>query len=49
METQSWQGIWEVVFFGASSLFYIVVAIVAVKGLGDLKEMLVRILSDKRG
>ena len=47
MDMQSWQGLWEVVFYGASGLFYIVVTVVAVKGLGDLKEMLVKILSGK--
>jgi hypothetical protein len=42
-----WKDIWQFVFIVASLLFYGTVAVVAVKGFGDVVAMIKRILSQR--
>ena len=35
-----WQEVWQTVFIVASAMFYIVVAVVAFKGFGDVTRMM---------
>jgi len=48
MEAEGWKNIWQVVFIVASILFYGTVLIVAVRGFGDVFDMLRRMITDRR-
>ena len=45
METETWKSLWTFTFFAASSLFYVVVFIVAIKGAGDVKRMILAMIA----
>ena len=47
MDGGIWKDVWQVVFMVASLLFYGTVAVVAVKGFGDVVAMIKRILSQR--
>ena len=47
MDGGIWKDIWLFVFIVASLLFYGTVAIVAVKGFGDVVSMVKRLLSQR--
>ena len=47
MDGGIWKDIWQFVFIGASLLFYSTVAVVAVKGFGDVVSMVKRLLSQR--
>ena len=47
MDTQTWKDIWFATFFIASALFYLIVIIVGIKGAGDVKNMIVRMITEK--
>ena len=49
MDAQGWQALWKVVFIGSSILFYGTVIIVAVKGFGDVVEMIRTMLASRGG
>ncbi|NKB66538.1 MAG: hypothetical protein GKR89_05715 [Candidatus Latescibacteria bacterium] len=48
MESTIWKEIWFYIFFVAVGLFYLVVAVVAVRGAGDLREMIDNMLHGDR-
>ncbi len=48
MDMQTWKDIWFYVFYLASALFYTIVAIVAAKGFGDVKEMIQGLTAGKK-
>ena len=43
---ETWKVIWEVVFFGASGLFYVIALYVAVRASGDVAGFVARMLGD---
>ena len=47
MDIETWKAIWQIVFFAASILFYGTVAVVAVKGFGDVAAMISRMWSNR--
>ena len=47
MDGGIWKDVWQVVFIVASVFFYGTVAVVAVKGFGDVVAMIKRILSQR--
>ena len=47
METETWKSLWTFTFFTASFLFYLVVVIVAIKGAGDVKRMILAMIAAK--
>ena len=40
MELHIWQDFWQVFFYVASALFFVVIAAVAARGIGDLAAMI---------
>ena len=40
MDVETWKALWKIIFIVASALFYLVVAVVAYKGFGDVTAML---------
>ncbi len=47
MDGGIWKDVWQFVFIVASLLFYSTVAVVAVKGFGDVVSMVKRLLSQR--
>ena len=47
METETWKSLWTFTFFTASSLFYLIVVIVGIKGAGDVKRMIAAMIAEK--
>ena len=45
MDAQTWKEIWFYVFYLASGLFYLIVVITAAKGMGDVKEMIQKMIA----
>ena len=48
METETWKSLWTFAFFAASSLFYLVVVIVAIRGMGDVKRMIAAMIAERK-
>ena len=48
MDVETWKSIWYLVFFMASATFYTVVLIVAIKGMGDVKEVVGKMIKGRR-
>jgi hypothetical protein len=40
MDVETWKALWKIIFIVASAMFYLVVAVVAFKGFGDVTKML---------
>jgi len=49
MDMETWKDIWSFTFLVASVVFYAVVVIVAIKGFGDVVEMLKGMLAARKG
>ena len=47
MDIETWKTIWQFVFFAASILFYVTVAVVAFKGFRDVAAMIGKMWSDR--
>jgi len=47
MGTEGWKDLWSFTFYAASALFYAIVVIVAIRGMGDVKRMIVSMVSEK--
>jgi hypothetical protein len=48
MDVETWKSVWYVGFFIASAFFYVVVLIVAIKGMGDVKEVVSKMIQGRR-
>jgi hypothetical protein len=44
----SWNSFWFVVFFGALAVFAILSALIAVKGVGEIRELFAHLLAGRR-
>ncbi len=40
MDVETWKALWKIIFIVASAMFYVVVAVVAFKGFGDVIQMM---------
>ena len=47
MDIETWKTIWHIVLIAASAMFYAIVIAVGIKGLADVKEMIVKMLAGK--
>jgi len=47
MENGVWKSLWTVTFFAASFLFYLIVVIVAIRGMGDVKRMIAAMIAER--
>ena len=48
MDIETWKDIWYMVFFTASTIFYIVVVVIAIKGMGDVKDVVKKMIEGRR-
>ena len=48
MDAGTWKTIWHVVLITASLMFYGIVIVVGIKGMGDVKEMISSMIEEKR-
>ena len=48
MDAGTWKTIWHVVLIVSSLMFYGIVVVVGVKGMGDVKEMIAAMIAEKR-
>ncbi len=49
MDASAWKETWHIVFVIASLMFYGTVAVVAFKGVGDVMEMIGKMIEGRRG
>ena len=48
MDAQTWKEIWFYVFWVGSGMFYLIVAVVAAKCMGDIKEMIRAMIASRK-
>jgi len=44
----SWINLWAVVFFGALAAFGVISALIAVKGVGEIRELFAHLLAGRK-
>ncbi len=49
MDVETWKSIWHIVLIVSSAMFYVVVIAVGIKGAGDVKEMVAKMITDRKG